>query len=145
MEDPPCGFYSSTRAAYWDYACNNATAPQQQLTTASELWATVIESAVVTAVAVYSVFGVFLARRVALSLGAPVTAIASCVGLVAYGALATFTIAGVVTVPLAQVYLAMPYAVPADVAVSIGLSLGLTAAYFHMGQHMESLRPFAGT
>ena len=139
----PCGFYSAQRTAYWDYACSNGTAVMLQLTTATEVWSHITNSAVVTSTALYALFGAVAARRLAFGLGAPLLGLISMLAMAAYGALATFVLAAVISIPLAQVYLAMPYALSSEVAITTGVSLGWVACYLHVGQHIPSIRPFS--
>ncbi|KAA0150298.1 hypothetical protein FNF27_04866 [Cafeteria roenbergensis] len=106
VEEPPCGFYSSTRQAYWDYACTNTTAAPRQLTTATGVWTTITWSAIVTTIVVYAILGAWAAY---------------------------------------SIYLAMPYAIPFDAAIALGISLGVMTAYAQMGQHVEAVRPSGRT
>jgi hypothetical protein len=138
-KEAPCGFYSSTRRAYWDFACRNATESQAQLDTAVGLWSSMTTAGVVTMVLLYSVSGIVAAYRLVAHVKLPLLGLAALILWPAYGALAGFAVIGFLSVLLAQVYLAMPYALPFDVATALGIAAGAMLAYFHSGQHFFSL------
>lgn len=141
VEEPPCGFYSSTRQAYWDYACTNTTAAPRQLTTATGVWTTITWSAIVTTIVVYAPLGAWAAYSVGTGLRAPVAGLLVWLGLVLFGTATAAIVAVALTYPLAQIYLAMPYAISFDAAIALGISLGVMTAYAQMGQHVEAVRP----
>jgi len=141
LDEAPCGFYSSTRQAYWDFACTNTTGAARQLTTAYDVWSTITTAAIVTTVTLYAVAGAWAAAGITSRIRAPVAGIGVCVGLVVYGGAVGGIVALSLAFPLAQVYLAMPYALSADAAVMLGISLGCTMAYVQMGQQVEAVRP----
>jgi hypothetical protein len=141
-EPPPqayCGKYSSTRRAYWAECAANVTGSggfvaSHPVTTFSELAGVMATSAVALCAALMGAAGVVAAaltspRRALPWLPCAALALGGCQGVCVGGPIAAI---------LAFLYLSIPYAIDYEVAVGLGVVVGLLAVYASLGRHARA-------
>ena len=136
-----CGStWSTSRAAYWSPCAVNATSaadgaaagPSRPLTTFFAMWSYICSAAVAGVAAPYAAAGLFAAARGAR---APLKALlwvpaAAALAGAAHGLLVGAPLAAL----LALLYLSLPYAIDATVAVALGLAIAALAVFVAVGR-----------
>lgn len=131
-----CGRYSVSRQAYWDECIivnSTGTIDQVvQLQTFEEMWSYMTISVVGSMALMYTCIGC-----VSLCWVTPGSGLAVLLPLSAglFGACQGFFIGAMFAAIVAFIYLSIPYAIDARVAISLGIGLSILLAYTSLGRH----------
>lgn len=103
------------------------------------MWSWIVQSAIITTVIVYFVAGCFVAY-ILLRDFMVLWALLIPFVYVLFALVPTFIFSAIAAIFIAELYLVMPYALDRDVAITLGVGIGLAICYQSLGRSHDGVR-----